>query len=458
MKRADVHRIIEETAKRWYRRRLFEVLAPSAPPALALAVAALVGRLPLEIAAAAAIAFVLLASYASGLSVAARDAAGFLDRSLGAKDHFLTLATVGGHATLLPLVESSASAILEASGPPRLPPPRKRPLVTSVVLSIAGFLLLWLIPELAPLASTEGGGLDRIAAELAQSSDAGDQELARVLREVSRTLHDPQPSREEKQAKIEQALAKLDETRPKRPQVAAGRSGGGGEEQNQGEQSGAGGNEKGRGQGQQAGGTGSARGQARQELEKLAGELAGESREGKGEQGKQSKPTPSGGGIQGPETSAKERKAGDREGTGNQPGKAPDKSGGNEKPGGAEGQVKAEQGSERPPEAADSKSKGAGSGGEGAGQRSSQQADNKPAERYYKPGEGPGGSVAGGQYVRIRVPDASQPLPGTEVVAKPGEINLEVPYGNAPLPEAGSPGEVPAEQPVPLEYRDALKP
>ena len=60
--------------------------------------------------------------------------------------------------------------------------------------------------------------------------------------------------------------------------------------------------------------------------------------------------------------------------------------------------------------------------------------------------------------MRVRVPEEDRALAGTEVVAKPGDVNPEVPYGNAPLPEAGSPGEVSAEQPVPLEYRDALKP
>ena len=57
----------------------------------------------------------------------------------------------------------------------------------------------------------------------------------------------------------------------------------------------------------------------------------------------------------------------------------------------------------------------------------------------------------------MRVPDEDGQLPGTEIVAKPGDATPLTPYGNAPLPAAGSPGEVSSDQPVPLEYREALK-
>jgi len=42
-------------------------------------------------------------------------------------------------------------------------------------------------------------------------------------------------------------------------------------------------------------------------------------------------------------------------------------------------------------------------------------------------------------------------------VAKPGDASPQTPYGNAALPPPGAPGEVGAEQPVPLEYREAIK-
>src|SRR5207249_7776270 len=131
----------------------------------------------------------------------------FLDRSLGAKDRFLTLSTIERAPTLLIVVESSAAAMATSVGDLPLPPRRKRLLVASVALSVAGFLFLWVIPELASLAGA-GGGLDRIAAELS-ARDAADQELARVLRDVSNALDDPRRSNEEKRATIAEALAKL---------------------------------------------------------------------------------------------------------------------------------------------------------------------------------------------------------------------------------------------------------
>jgi hypothetical protein len=466
------YRLIETTALRWYRRRLWELALPAAPPLLALAVAFAAGRLPLEIGAAGAIAFAILGFYASGFVVSERKAARFLDRSLGAKDSFLTLATIERPARLLPVVESSAAAIIASSGSPPLPPRRRRPLVVSTALSLAGLLFLWLIPELGPLAGA-GGGLDRIAAELA-AGDAADRELARVLRDVASALRDPHVSKEEKRAKIAEALARIERSEGNRQIVAAGSSGTG-EKGGEGAQQKADGSRQERGRGEQAsgqkeqeqvGGTGagegSVRGQAKKELERLAGEMAAESQEAKAKQGKdaQAKSQAAGGGIQGPESGAKERKDDAREANGNQPGKAPDKSGGNQKAGGEQGEARAERGGAQQQAGSQQQAPrgGTGAGASGAGQSPSTRGDAKAAERYYKPGEGPGPGIVGGQYVRVRVPGEDQALPGTEEVPKPGDVNPEVPYGNAPLPAAGSPGELRAEQPVPLEYRDALKP
>jgi hypothetical protein len=468
------YQLIETTALRWYRRRLSDLLLPAVPPVLAAAAALAAGRLPLEIGVAGTIALAILGFYVTGLVASKSQAARFLDRSLGAKDRFLTLSTIERAPTLLIVVESSAAAIAASVGDLPLPPRRKRLLVASVALSVAGFLFLWVIPELASLAGAGGGGLDRIAAELS-AGDAADQELARVLRDVSNALHDPRRSNQEKRAKIAEALAKLEQAERKRQISSAGSAGGTGEKSSQGRQQktdgnrqeqGASGQASGQGKNQQAGGTGNgegnARGQARQELERIAGELAGESQQAKAEPSKstQAKPQPSGGGIQGPESGAKERKPEEREASGNQPGKAPDKSGGEQKAGGDQGETKAESGGEQQrPNAQNPGSQGGpGAGADGTGQKPSSRGETKGAERYYKPGEVPGGDIAGGQYVRVRVPEEDRALAGTEEVAKPGDVNPEVPYGNAPLPEAGSPGEVSAEQPVPLEYRDALKP
>ncbi len=164
-----------------------------------------------------------------------------------------------------------------------------------------------------------------------------------------------------------------------------------------------------------------------------------------------------GGGIQGPESSAKERKQSEGDGTANQPGKNPKESGGNEKPGADQKGAQAQGGEQDRQQNQSSGATQGGAGTDGAGQRSTSQNDTKPAERFYKPGEGPDGRIVDGQYVRLRVPEEDGRLPGTEIVAKPGDATPLTPYGNASLPAAGAPGEVAADQPVPLEYRAALK-
>src|SRR5439155_562166 len=206
-------------------------------------------RLPLEIGVAGTIALAILGYYVTGLVVSKPQAARFLDRSLGAKDRFLTLSTIERAPSVLTVVESSAAAIAASVRDLPLPPRRKRQ------ISSAG---------------SAGGASEKRDQGRQQKADGNRQE----------------------QGASEQA--------------------------------------SGQGKEQQAGGTGNgegnARGQAKQELERIAGEIAGESQQAKAEPSKstQAKPQPSGGGIQGPESGAKERKPEEREASGNQPGKAPD--------------------------------------------------------------------------------------------------------------------------------------
>jgi hypothetical protein len=461
------YRLIADTARRARRRRRWDLLLPGLPPLVALLVARLAGRLPLEVAVAASIAFGVLLLYAASVDVSLPGAAAFLDRTLGAREHFLTLATVQGEASLRPVVEASAIALARLAPEPSLPPRRKRPLGASLLLSGAGFLLLWFIPELATMAAADEP-LARIGAELARSADADDRALAEQLREVMQALGDSRLSTEQKLAKVNEAIAKLDEAERKRPKVStAGSSGGEGEKGDQGRQAKTGGETKGQGAGdqsstqdksqggEQAGPAGDARGRARQELSKLAGELSAQA-QAKSAQGEPQTPQPGGGGIQGPQGAAEERETGAQEATGNQPGKSPDKPGGGQKPGGQEGAAKAQPGNQPQGQgASQDRASGGGASTEGTGQRSAQ-GPAKNAERYFKPGEGPDGQIIDGRYVRIRVPEDQQLLGGTEEVAKPGDVVPEVGYGNAPQPGAGSPGKVSTEQPVPLEYRGVL--
>jgi len=418
---------------------------------------------------ASGIAFAFVSVHAATIEPSSRDAARFLDRAIGTKDHFLTLATADPAQPLMAVVAEETARVAAAAAVPALPPPRKKPLIASVILSIAGFLLLLFIPGLSSLASG-GGELDRIAAELAA---AGDADLAAIVRETAAALRDPKLSNREKHERIEEAIHKIENTQ--RDSARSGRQGQsqpGGKDGNQGEKQ-AGGRQGGNGSGNQqssaaerqaagqgkGSGAADARERAKQELSKLAGQMGGgeQSQTKAGEQNKgEQKQQPSGGGIKGPE-SGKDRKNGDRDVAGNQPGSDPRQSGGSQKPGGSEGEAKSEQSGDRSQQGPTAQqARPAGSGGEGAGQRPSSQPDGKPAEKYYKPGEGPGDGVKDGRYVRVRIPEESKTLPGTETVAKPGEILPEVPFGNAPLPSAGAPDQVSADQPVPLEYREVL--
>jgi hypothetical protein len=465
----DPYRLIEETAVLWRRRRLWNACLPALPPTAALIVAGSLGILPIELAAAAAIAFALLALHLTAVELSRAGAARFLDGALKAKDHFLTLATATPDASLLPVVAKEAEAL--AVAPPELPPRSRRPVLTSFIASLTGLLFLWWLPQVASFPAGGASDLDRIAAALDASGDAS---LATVVRDVARTLRDPGRSHQEKVAKIAEALHKIEEAERKDGQKKPGGSSGSGQgKRGQGKQEGEGGTEKGQGAGRStntagsqggAGGAGDARSQAKQELGKLAGQLSSGASEGKDQQQSQQGQSsqPAGGGIQGPESGANERKQSERDGTANQAGKNPNQSGGNEKTGGNQGAAQAEQGPqqnqpEEPNQSSRTNQGGPGAHAEGSGQRSTSQGDTKPADPYYKPGEGPDGKIADGEYVKVRVPEEDGQLPGTEIVAKPGDATPLTPYGNAPLPAAGSPGEVAADQPVPLEYREALK-
>jgi hypothetical protein len=441
---------------------------PALPPALALLGAGWLGILPVELAAAGVVAFALLVLHLEAIELSPTSAARFLDGALQAKDRFLTLATARADEGLMPVVVAEAATL--AAAPPQLPPRSRRPLLASFVLSILAFLALYALRQSPSLAATEESALERIAGKLAA---AGDASLASTLRDVARALRDPQRSDAEKLEKIAQAEQKIEQAERKGGRGSAGGSAGGGEgegKNGQGQQEARADKGEGQGAGQRSGAASSqggagegeaAREEAKQELAKLASQVSAEKGQAKASSPGQEKPSsqPAEGGIQGPQSSAQERKPSERDGTANQPGKNPNQSGGNEKSGGSQGDAQAERAEQDRPQGQSGTTKqgGPGAGADGAAQRSTSQNDTKPAERFYKPGEGPDGKITDGQYVRVRVPEEDGRLPGTEIVAKPGDATPQTPYGNAPLPPAGAPGEVAADQPVPLEYRAALK-
>jgi len=234
----DPYRLIEETAVLWRRRRLWDACLPALPPIGALIIARCLGILPVELAAAAMIAYALFVVHLTGVELSRAGAARFLDGALKAKDHFLTLATATPDASLLPVVASEAAAL--AVTPPELPPRRRRPLLTSLVASAVGFLVLWWLPQVASFEGAGASTLDRIAAALDASGDAS---LATAVRDVAHTLRDPSRSNQEKAARITEALQKIEEAERKGggQKKPGGSSGSGSGNRGQGNQEGEGG-------------------------------------------------------------------------------------------------------------------------------------------------------------------------------------------------------------------------
>ncbi|MGH7858253.1 MAG: hypothetical protein ACREQY_13095, partial [Candidatus Binatia bacterium] len=203
------------------------------------------------------------------------------------------------------------------------------------------------------------------------------------------------------------------------------------------------------------------RNEARAELGKAAGRQGGSGTEG--ESGEERRSQEKGredaqpeGGLEGPE---QPKGAAEREGTGegNRPGPGEGKS----RDARAEGDADSGRDDTSPPrdESAGEEARRpeTGIGTSGASGKPQASDDSEPAERYYEPGEGPDGwKIVDGRYVRVRIPEESDAV-DVERVRKPGRIQTETAFGNAPLPPAGRPGEIRDTQPLPLEYRNILR-
>jgi hypothetical protein len=206
------------------------------------------------------------------------------------------------------------------------------------------------------------------------------------------------------------------------------------------------------GGGERAGGSG-ARARARRALEEMVrGESdpkqgQGSSSRASGTEEKASR-SPSGGGLRGPTPAASGQKDSSSSGSRADTGGA-----GPEKPGGS-GEGRSEEG-RRPEGPRSGEQKTADLRGETqlAGSRPTSESES-PA-RELEGGAGSGWTLVGGRYVRVRIPQDASPSE-TERVGGPGEVKIGTPYGNAPAPSEGPPGEAREQQPIPLEYREIL--
>ncbi len=464
----DPYRLIEETAHRLRRRQIGAAFLPALPPFAALIVGSAFARLPVELVAAALISASLLVLYVLSLPKAEPAASRLIDRSLGAKDLFLTLATMGPRSEphpLLPLVESSAAEIASRAAPIPLPARELGRVRRSLAFSALLACLLWVIPIGAPPAS--GGPLERLASALAAGS-ADERHLALELRELAKTLRDPSVPAETKRKKIEEALAKIEKQERRADGSSGGKSAGSGSEPSEKSQGGTAEGKGGRQAGQGGSGNESAgqslSGAAKSELQKIESELGSAAESSKSDGRQDAKKQEGGGGIQGPQGGTKEREGqqeGENQQSASSQGRKPDdKRLGSEQGDAQQGEARRDQGNE-PNDQQSGKAPNQARGADGRDQTSSAERpspgdSNQAAERYYRDGQGPDGwRIENGRYVRVRIPDQARGVE-TENVATPGDVEITTPYGNAPLPAAGSPGEVAESQPAPLEYRELL--
>lgn len=452
----DPYVLIRETDRLRRRRERTSLGLTALPPVAALASAAVAGRLPVELVAASALALGLVALYATSARGGCPDTAALLDRALGAKEHFLTLATLAGPAPLLAVVEAKASELGRDADPRAFRPPLpRRRLFWSTFLSAALLALLWLLPA-SGVADAPADRLREIAAELAATGDPADAALARTLAKVALSVRDRSKTAEAKRHEIRGAMRELEK---RSGQGESDDAAGSGRGQGKGGKAERGRDGSGRERSAGAGGGSDLRGQAKGELERLERETGGgESSAGAAREARKTdvpRSTP-GGSVEAPQKPNGAKRREESPGEGNRP--APTQGEARDRPGtsGRSDQAKSDRGAAPSPGGGGRARGGAATSDPGAAGKPSSDPDGPPADRFYAPGAG-GWRIENGRYVSVRVPDPGG-VENVERVQKPGEVVTETPYGNAPPPSQGPPGEVHDAQPVPLEYRDLLKP
>lgn len=374
-------------------------------------------------------------------------AARLIDERAGAKDHFLTLATIDASVHAPSLIahlrrqsgELAGAIELKRDFPYKLKPAVYRSIGGSLIAALLlYFLLPFAQPWLHPL--TVQQRLRELTEKMAQAPRL--KELSRQLKALAAKLDDPKLQPEEKQAAIEELEKKIAEQQKQEEeknnrdllgQAASELKGSeqqrsaGGQEQQKDQQSG-GGNlqsnlpKDGQGEGKQSQGSGG---------------------DGKGETSAQSsKDMQQGKSAAGnPKEAGQEKNQlaqGDAKGNQpdpNQPGKEPNKNQSDKNQGGAKEGSGKNQTSEAPPQGA------------------------PPSERFYKTGEGKEG-LKGARYVTVQLPEEvaaeSKGESASTKESKGGRARPQVPVSNAPLAAhvPNAPGE---KQQMPIEYRGIIR-
>ena len=377
----------------------------------------------------------------------ARGAARLIDQKSGAKDHFLTLATIDSAiqpSSFLARLRLQTEGFLNRVEVKRDFPYRlKRSAYWSFGASLTGAVLIYLLLPSAPSARYSASAHERLR-DLAQQMAAKPElrALGRDLQALVTKLGDSKTTPEEKQALAQKIEQKIEEQQKKEEQkdnrdllgqAASALDGmeqqqaAGGQDQQKDQTKGGGiqNNAPQDGQGdnkQSQGGSGDSKGESTVQMTKEM------------DQRKSSQATPK-------EPGQDKNRAGDAKNNQNQPdpnqpGNDPSKEKAGKAQGGSkEGASKQQAAAEPPPQ-----------GG-------------PQADRFYKPGEGKEG-LAGKGYVTVQLPEevAADAKGESRAIkeSKNSRARTQVPVSNVPLP-AHVPNAPTEKQQVPIEYRGIIR-
>ena len=377
-----------------------------------------------------------------------RRAARLVDQKSGAKDHFLTLATIDATvqpSALLTRLRLQTNGFLNRIELKRdFPYKFKRSAYWSFGASLIAVIFIHLLLPVAQSARVSATVQERLR-ELAQQMAAKPElrALSKELQAVLSKLGDPKISPEDKQALAQDMERRLSEEQKKEEQkdnrdllgqAASALSGmekpqqvASGQDQQKDQPKGGGGIQSnapqdGQGENQQSqGGSGDSKGDSAQSQEKT-------------DQGKSAQGNPK---EQGQEKNqAGDAKTNQNQPDPNQPGKDPNKEKAGKTEGGAKDGAGKQQASEEPPP-------------QGGPQ----------ADRFHKPGEGKEGLAAKG-YVTVQMPEEliadAKGESRTSKESKNTRARTQVPVSNAPLP-AHVPNAPTEKQQVPIEYRGIIR-
>ncbi len=371
-------------------------------------------------------------------------AAQLIDQHAGAKEHFLTLATVDLSNCSEPLLSrlrrEAEDLLCRVELKRDFPYKVKSPTYWSAGSSLIALLLLYyLLPPagamLHPMPVSQR--LAELAKKMAQEPRL--KELAEQLKTLAAKLEDAKIQPTERQAAVQELEQKIAEQQKKEDEKnnrdllsqavdelkgAERQQSAGGQEQQK-NQSQGGGNlqstlpKEGQGEGKQSQGDGQG---------KMGAQLSKDFEQGKS----------AGGNAKEPGQDKNQQHQGDAKGNQpdpNRPGKQPNKDRGDKGQGASKEGDGKNQPSEEPPQSA------------------------PPAERFYQAGEGKDG-IKGARYVTVQLPeDVAADAKGQSKATKEGTGNRgrsSVPVSNAPLP-THVPNAATEKQPMPIEYRGIIR-